>query len=109
MNDQYVSIGQVKRDISQLVNRVAFGKERIVLTSRGTPKAALVSMEDYEKLQQESQEARRARLQAWMAEVDALAEKIRERTGGKTIDVVELVRSVREDLEQRDEQRLRGY
>ena len=50
MNEQ-VSIGQVKRDISTLVNRVAYGGERIVLTSRGKPKAALVSMEDYQKLQ----------------------------------------------------------
>jgi prevent-host-death family protein len=43
-----VSIGQVKRDISELVNKVAYGGERIVLTSRGKPKAVLVSMSDYE-------------------------------------------------------------
>lgn len=47
-----VSIGQVKRDISELVNRVAFRGERIVLTSRGNPKAAIVSIEDYLRLQQ---------------------------------------------------------
>ena len=29
----HVSIGRVKRDISDLVNRVAYGGERIVLTS----------------------------------------------------------------------------
>ena len=40
-----ISIGQVKRDISELVNRVAYRGERIVLTSRGKPKAAPVSME----------------------------------------------------------------
>jgi len=45
-----VSIGQVKRDISELINRVAYGGERIVLTSRGKPKAALVSISDYEQL-----------------------------------------------------------
>ena len=48
-----VSIGQVKRDISDLVNRVAYRGERIVLTSRGKPKAALVSIEDYERLERE--------------------------------------------------------
>ena len=41
-----VSIGRVKRDISDLVNRVAYGGERILLTSRGRPKAAIVSIED---------------------------------------------------------------
>ena len=42
----HVSIGRVKRDISDLVNRVAYGGERIVLTSRGRPEAAIVSIED---------------------------------------------------------------
>jgi hypothetical protein len=41
-----VNIGQVK-EMVELVNRVAEGHERIVLTSRGQAKAALVSMEDY--------------------------------------------------------------
>jgi len=45
-----VSIGHVKKDISALVNRVAYGLERIVLTSRGRPKAAIVSIDDYERL-----------------------------------------------------------
>jgi len=40
MTETNISIGQVKRDISELVNRVAYGKERIILTSRGKPKAA---------------------------------------------------------------------
>jgi len=38
----HVSIGQVKRDISELVNRVSYAGERIILTSRGKPKAALI-------------------------------------------------------------------
>ena len=45
-----VSIGQAKRDISQLVNRVASTGERILVTVRGEPVAALVSMADYEWL-----------------------------------------------------------
>ena len=49
--DTAVSIGEVKRDISELVNRVAYGGERIVLTSRGKPKAVLVSIGDYGRLQ----------------------------------------------------------
>jgi prevent-host-death family protein len=53
MAQTHISIGQVKRDISDLVNRVAYGGERIILTSRGKPKAAIVSMEDYERLEQE--------------------------------------------------------
>lgn len=46
-----VSIAEIKNTISALVNRVAFGRERVVLTSRGKPKAALVSMQDFESLE----------------------------------------------------------
>ena len=55
-----ISIGQVKRDLTEWANRVAFRGERIVLTSRGKPKA-LVSMEDYEHLQREQAEESIAR------------------------------------------------
>lgn len=48
--NEKVSIGRVKRDVSDLVNRVAYGGERIILTSRGKPKAALVSIDDLERL-----------------------------------------------------------
>jgi len=34
MAETKIAIGQAKRDISELVNRVAYGSERIVLTSR---------------------------------------------------------------------------
>ncbi|MBI1293568.1 type II toxin-antitoxin system prevent-host-death family antitoxin [bacterium] len=36
--------GEVKRDISDLINCVAYRHERIILTSRGKPKAVLVSV-----------------------------------------------------------------
>jgi len=41
-----VGIAEAKKNLSSLINRVAYGKERIVLVSRGRPKAALVSIED---------------------------------------------------------------
>lgn len=47
MANTRVSIGQV--DASGLVNRVASGEERITLTSRGKPEAALVSSSDYKR------------------------------------------------------------
>ncbi len=70
------SIGQVKRDISELVNRVAYRGERIVLTSRGNPKAAIVSIEDYLRLQQLEQSETGSRDQP--AGTETLARKIQE-------------------------------
>ncbi len=80
-----ISIGQIKRDISELVNRVAYGGERIILTSRGRPKAALVSLEDYEKLRQN--EAGASQRTAWLSEAQALAERIRQRRDQQPVDV----------------------
>ena len=99
MNTQ-VSIGQVKRDISELVNRVAYKGERIVLTSRGRPKAALVSLEDYEKLQRT--EISQLSRDEWLANAQALAEQIRRRRGDQLVDVDALLAGDRADLERRD-------
>ena len=94
-----VSIGQVKRDISELVNRVAYKGERIILTSRGRPKAVLVSLEDYEKIQQAEQGY--PSRSAWLVEAQALAARIKERLGNADIDVDALMDADRDDLQDR--------
>jgi prevent-host-death family protein len=47
-----VGIAEAKNDLSELVNRAAYGGERIVLGSRGKPKAAIVSLADLQRLQE---------------------------------------------------------
>ena len=103
MTETRVAIGTVKRDISELVNRVAYGGERIVLTSRGKPKAAIVSLEDYNRLEEESAAAREIRWKAWLAANEELAQEILARRGGEPIDVDALWKAAREDLEARDD------
>ena len=48
---QRISIAEARADLSAHINRVAHGRERIILTSRGRPKAALVSLEDLQALE----------------------------------------------------------
>lgn len=107
MTTTQISIGQVKRDISELVNRVAFGNERIVLTSRGKPKAAIVSMEDYERLAEGKRELRRQKRYEWLEGVISLSEDIaqRRRDEGltKEIDLDAILKASREDLDNRHE------
>lgn len=76
-----VSIGRVKRDVSDLVNRVAYGGERIILTSRGKPKAALVSIDDLERLRQ-SEEPELPPLSA-AGSLEELVAAIRRRSPGR--------------------------
>jgi prevent-host-death family protein len=102
MGETRISIGRVKRDISEIVNRVAYGGQRVVLTSRGRPKAAIVSMEDYERLEREGVMARLAQWEAWKAERQQLAAAIMERRDGEPLDFDALWDGVRREREERD-------
>jgi len=106
MAETRVSIGRIKRDISELVNRVAYGGERIVLTSRGKPKAALVSIEDYEQLERQSERQSLARWQAWLEDTEKLTAGILQRRKGELLDVDALWQEAQAELEARDDQAL---
>jgi prevent-host-death family protein len=99
--DATVSIGEVKRDISELVNRVAYGGERIVLTSRGKPKAVLVNVEDYRRLQAQEQSNALQQWDEWMAQARQLSAEILARRQGQPIDVAQIEQAARADLEGR--------
>lgn len=45
-----LSIAEVRRDLSKVVNEVAFGRKQIVLTSRGRPKAVLIGHDEFLRL-----------------------------------------------------------
>jgi prevent-host-death family protein len=105
----HVSIGQVKRDISDLVNRVAYGGERIVLTSRGNPKAAIVSIEDYQRLEQEKSEQALALWEDWLGESEQLNAAILARRHDRPLDIDALWDAARADLEERDAQTTGGW
>jgi prevent-host-death family protein len=51
MGLEKASIAHAKNALSSLINKVAYGKTRILLESRGKPKAALISTEDLERLE----------------------------------------------------------
>ena len=104
MAEVRVSIGQVKRDISELVNRVAYRAERIVLTSRGKPKAVLIGLEDYERLKEGTAEPDLERWHAWLEASDALTQEILARRSGEPVDVDAIWQQARADLEERDGQ-----
>lgn len=101
MSEIQISIGRVKREISQLVNRVAFGEDRIVLTSRGKPKAVIVSLEDYARIQQSDTQARMERWKKWQAANQALSKRILAEWQGAPVDLDEILVESRQELEER--------
>lgn len=47
-----IPVTQARAEFADLVNRVGYGGERIVVTRHGKPLAAIVSAADFEQLQQ---------------------------------------------------------
>lgn len=91
----------MKRNLGEIVNRAAYGKERIILLSRGKPRAALISIEDLKQLEMlapRTQTPRNIQAQVdLLAEMDALREQIRQDFGELT-DSAEALREVRGEL-----------
>jgi len=99
-----VSMTQAKNELADVVNRAAYGGKRIILLSRGKPKAAIISFEDLQVLEglQEGKKAHQARMEGWLAEARDLRQKILERREGVPLpDSVETLKELREE---RDEQ-----
>ena len=94
-----VSVGEAKAKLSSLINAVAYGGERVIIQSRGRPKAALVSVEDLRRLEGvrplRPSKAQRALA---LAQADRVRQALR---GFKLTDSVEELVQVREE-------RLRG-
>ena len=47
-----ISTAEARKSLADLVNKVAYGRESIILTRRGEKIAAMVSVEEFEFLQQ---------------------------------------------------------
>ena len=69
----HASVTEAKRSFSERLNRAAFGRERIVITSHDNPKAAVISIEDLRRLE---------RLEDVMAAIEGLEEL----EAGETLD-----------------------
>jgi prevent-host-death family protein len=96
-----VSMTALRRNLSDLVNRAAYGGERIVLVSRGEPRAAIISIADLRQLEQLSsgQAIQYDQFTRALATADRLRERIQrwqEAHGIKPGDAVEDLRQLRE-------------
>lgn len=90
-----VSVAEAKARLSELINAVAFGGERVVIESRGRPKAVLVSVEDLARMEAAPEpSSSRAGRRLGLAEAD----RVREALGRLTLtDSLEDLARVREE------------
>jgi prevent-host-death family protein len=79
-----ISTADARQNLAELINRVAYGKERVVLTRHGKEIAALVPVEDLTLVE-------RLRLYLRRREVEAALRDVESRGG---IDLDELLRDL---------------
>jgi prevent-host-death family protein len=86
-----VSIRQAGRELSRLINEAVYGDKHITITSRGKPKAILLSVEEYERLGQKT-----GPQMAVLEEARCLREAFAARYGTLEVDLVQAAREERE-------------
>ena len=101
MGDIRVTMTQLRQRLGALVNHAAYGGVRVILLSRGEPKAALIGVEDLRRLEQLDAESggRPDQYAQALTAADLLRERIRrwqEDRGLVAEDSVETLRRLRE-------------
>ena len=79
MTTMKVNIREAREKFSEIINRVSYKRERVVVMSRNKPKALIVGLEETESLNNESM--RRARRLLQLEQI----KKIRKRLGLKGV------------------------
>jgi prevent-host-death family protein len=92
-----ISISELKRDLSGIINQAAYGKQRIVIGSRGKPKAAMISLEDLHLLESLSYEqSLQGKRMSALDAARVVRAKVAARTGGPLPDSAEDLREIKE-------------
>lgn len=68
-----IPASEVRERISDVISRVAYGQERVVISRNGKPQVALISIADFEWLKQQEERLEPLRQQALKA-VEAIRE-----------------------------------
>lgn len=90
-----ISIADASRQLSQVINRASYGREVVILTSRGRPKAILIGLDAFQQLLGMEGKAELASVQ----EIKRAFRKDLEDTGyASPEDIVALVRSVKKEM-----------
>lgn len=79
MSNVEVTMTQLRQGLGELVNRAAYGGERIILISHGAPRAVIISIEDLKRLEQSAEQGPQIVQQGRYTEALAGAHAVRER------------------------------
>jgi prevent-host-death family protein len=93
MTTMKISVRKARESFSEIINKVAMTGERVVITSKNKPKAAIVSLKDMESLEDKS--LKRARRLAHLERLKEIRQKLAKK--GIVSDSVATLRRIREE------------
>jgi len=93
MTTMKINIRKARENFSEVVNMVALKGEKIILTSRDKPKAAIVSLKDAETLEDKSLKQAKRLLQ--LERIKKLRQKLLQQ--GVKGDSLSILRKIREE------------
>lgn len=108
MGEIQVSMTTLRQSLGDLVNRAAYGGERIVLVSRGEPRAAIIGINELRRLEQASAGENNQRDQFTQAleSADRVRERIRRWQEAHGIEPGDSTEELRQIREERDDELL---
>jgi prevent-host-death family protein len=106
VNEIEVTMTELRQDLGHLVNRAAYGGDRIVLVAHGQPKAAIIGFDDLARLKDLEDEATAEHEDARQALTlaDVIAERIRGWQGSHGVEPEDSVETLRQLREARDDE-----
>jgi len=89
-----VGLAAARNNLSGLINDAAHGHQRIVIESRGRPKAAIVSIEDLQRLDEigDGRKPTRSPMLRWLDETQDALRRQRPLAAGATLEALRAVR-----------------
>ena len=108
MGEIRVSMTTLRRSLGDLVNRAAYGGERIVLVSRGEPRAAIISIEELRRLERAGagESDQRDRFTHALESADRVRERVRRWQEAHSIEPGDSAEELRQIREERDDELL---
>jgi prevent-host-death family protein len=106
VSDIRVSMTDLRQKLGDLVNRAAYGGDRIVLVSRGQPRAAIIGIDELRRLDQLSSRLATYdnRFDQALASADLLRERVRRWQEAHNIEPEDAVEDLRRIRERRDDE-----
>lgn len=102
MKNHQLPASEVKVHFGEVLNRVVYGKQPVIVTKHNKAVAVIVDMEEWQKHKQKKTESPPRKRAKWLIEADRIREGIhvwqKKTKVVDTLDSVKLIRELRDEM-----------